>query len=108
MTITTTSSGDLVVFGDEDGDEEVDTVGTNVEEGLCRTVGLDVVAARHQDETDDVDGYTQSETERSAPDVEDLGIRELPDTTNNGGDDGSQSGQRVLLEVAGDVGLQTP
>ena len=47
---------------------------------------------RPWDETEDEDDYTQGETERSAPEVEDLGIRELPDTTDNGGDDGGQGG----------------
>ena len=91
---------------DEDSHREVNAVVAGVEEGVCSTVGLDIVGACHDDQTKDIAGAANGEGKGTAPDVHDLGVRQLPYTGNERRDDTSQSSERVFLERTGHIGSQ--
>lgn len=101
-----TSILELRRVGNEDCHGEVDAIVAGVEEGVGGAIRLDIVAARHEDKTEHVACNADTERERPAPDVHDLGIGELPDTGDNRGDDTCQGGKRVLLKGAGNVGRE--
>jgi hypothetical protein len=66
----------------ENSDGEIDGAVAKLVKDLSSTVGRDVVASSHHDESEYSRSNHQSEALRTAPDVEDLSIRELPESTD--------------------------
>lgn len=89
--------------GDEDGDGEVNHVVAGRPERHGRAVRLDVFAARHHDQTHNAADDTDDESNWPTPNVHDLGVRELPDTSYETCDDAGQRSQRMGFERRCDV-----
>jgi hypothetical protein len=72
-------------------------------EYLCGGVGLHVLACGHHDEADGHERDHDSETLRSAPDVENLGEGKLEETSDNVGHDVGSGSERMLVEAASNI-----
>jgi len=68
--------------GNEYGDGEIDGAVAELVEDLSSAVGSDVVAASHHDESENSGSDHEGETLRTAPDIENLSVRELPKSTD--------------------------
>lgn len=103
----TSSVFEAASISNEDGDREIDGGIADLIENLSGAIRGDIRAACHHNETEYGGGDHQSEALRTAPDVEDLSIRKLPQASDQARDDTSRGGQGVSLEGAGHVGSQS-
>lgn len=94
-------------IGEEDGDRVGDAVVSDPVEDLGSSVGLDTVTSSHHDETNGQAEKHGAETLRTTPDIEDLGERELEQTTDQAGHDAGGGRQGVEVEGTGNVRVET-
>jgi hypothetical protein len=66
----------------EDGDGEVDSAVAELIKHLSSTVCCNIVASSHHDESEDSRSNHQREALRTTPNIEDLSIRKLPESTD--------------------------
>jgi hypothetical protein len=100
------SVAQLGSIGDKDGDGEVDHVVAGGPERHGRAVRLDVLAACHHDQTHDTADNANNESDWPTPDVHDLCVGQLPDTSDETRDDTGQRSQGMRRERRGDVRRQ--
>lgn len=94
-------------ISNEDGDREIDGGIADLIENLSGAIRGDIRAACHHDETEYSRGDHQSESLRTAPDIENLSIRKLPQASDQARDNTSCGCQGVRLERAGNIGSQS-
>ena len=107
--ISTTNPGSVAQttgICNEDGDGEVDSAVAELIEDLGSTVGCDVVASSHHDESEYSRSNHQCKALRTTPDIEDLSIGKLPKSTDQTGDDACCCGEGVYLERTSHVRCQ--
>jgi hypothetical protein len=90
----------------EDSDGEIDSAVAELIEDLSSTISRDIVATSHHDESEHSRSNHQCEALRTSPDIEDLSIRKLPESTDQTRDDARSCGEGVCLERARHVGCQ--
>lgn len=82
----------------EDSYSKIDSTVAELIEDLSSTIGRDVVATGHHDKAKHSRRNHQGKALRTAPDVEDLSIGKLPETTDQTRDDARSRCETMLLE----------